>query len=217
MKKIVILFLGLLSFVSLSAQKDLDDVTEVFVFNEFMDGVAHFKDGTKGKSKMNYGTYTEKFYFLEDRTVMELANTDEISSVTLGQYVFEPVKSGMFYEKVEAGKGNLYIRWKTRINSIGKVGAYGIENRSGGVLSINRLRNPSRTDGLKINERVAELNQNMYYLKIKGKFKKISSFKDLAKMFGDHKDDIISYVEGNKLEFRNVDDVLKATTYAFGL
>jgi hypothetical protein len=190
-----------------------------FLFDKFEKGKIVYKKGDKiTESNFNYETIMEKMLFmLPDSTLLELAIPDIVDVIEIEGRTFEHMKDGMFYEKVEAGTGFLYIRWKSKVISEGKPGPYGTKPGTAHIENISQTTSMGSIYGLKLNEDFKVEPNNIYYLKADNKFKRFDSFDSLAKQFKKHKNEIKAYVKQENLSFKNTEDIEKAVAYAFQL
>jgi len=188
-----------------------------FLFDKFEKGkVIYIKGGQVTKGYFNYETITEKMLFmLQDSTIFEFARPDIITSVKIGNRTFDHIKNGLFYEKIKAGNGILYIRRRSRLIPEGKTGPYGTKPGTGAIDNISLITSMGSTYGLKSVENFNVEVSNSYYIKHKNKFRRFDSFVDLAKQFKNHEKEIRNFVKEQNLNFRNQEDIQKAIAYCF--
>lgn len=202
------------------AQKDMYEMKEIFLFDSFQDGVINFIISPSTKAKINYGTVSEKIYFLDkDSTILELTNFRGVSTVQIADRTFEHIKEGILYEKIVAGDFSFYIRWRTKYRLGAKTGAYGMQTETSSITNYSSIygQHSGETYHLKTNQQVKTSKNNEYYVKLNGKFKKFNSLNALAKLFKAHQDTIRKYIETEKLKFENIEDIQKAVAYAASL
>ena len=214
MKKLII-FLAVLFSLSVSAQTERK---EGMLFPEFQDGIVVFDDASRAKSTFNYYTIGEKmFYYDEDRKeVLTFANPSNIIGITIGDRFFEKATGNAFYERIKVGKDYFYIRWTSRVVSIGKKGAYGTRSQSTGITNYQMNDNVSRGDLAKFTQEDGTRNDMdfEFYLKINGTFRKFNSAKSLSKLIGGHLQELENFVRENNIDFKNSEDVAKLVAYA---
>lgn len=219
MKKNLILLLTFALATSSFALYGNSQINERFLFNDFDDGIVYFDTGHVTKAKLNYGTVSQLFYFVDkDSSVLVLKNISEITAIVIADHTFEKVKGGKFYEKIPIGNNFLYVNWKNKLISA-KIGAYGTENSIAPIDNYYTLSAGSANyiNALKFQENVKVLPANRYYIKEKGKFRSFSSFKELARIFKVSVKIMDRFVKYEKLNFNNVEDVEKAFMFAIKL
>ncbi|MDU1890365.1 MAG: hypothetical protein E6767_06705 [Dysgonomonas sp.] len=213
-KSLSFILLSILSLFSLSAQQEYYK----FLFDHFQKGKIVYTNSESRETKLNYETITEKIYFmLQDSTIWELAQPEKIALVYINDRAFEYINKGVFYERIKAGSGFLYVRWKSNVVSTGKEGGYGIKSNTGAIENINQTYGKGSIYGLKAAEDFKTVSRNMYYLKNKNKFKYFTSFNALAKQFKKHEATIKAYIKTEDLDFKKLKDIEKAVAYAYQL
>lgn len=215
MKKCILILLFSFFISSIYAQ---GEEFKRFLFDDFQKGkVIYKKDNQATEGKFNYETIIEKMLFImPDSTILEFAKPDIISHVIIGNRVFEHINKNLFYEQVNVGNGDLYIRWKSKVIAE-KEGPYGSKPATGRIDNISQTPWMGGTYSLKIAGEIKVESQNIYYIKLKNKFKRFDSFDSLAKQFKKNEKDIKSYVKDNNLNFKNIDDIKKALQYCYQL
>lgn len=214
MNKLSLTLFFLLSFLSLSAQQEYYK----FLLDNFGKGkIVYTNSGTR-EAILNYETVSENMLFmLQDSTIWELAEPEKIALIYIGDRVFEYVNKGIFYERIKIGNEFMYVRWKSSVISRGKEIGYGMVSATGAVDIADQAFGGGTLSELKSTEKFEAVSRNMYYLKIKNKFKSFNSFNALAKLFKKHETEIKRYVETENLNFNEVKDIEKTVNYAYKL
>jgi hypothetical protein len=196
--------------VFLFAQRDVSR----YVFEDFKEGKLVYKKGNAINSLFNYNTLDESMMFLSnDSTLYELTNTEEVLYANIDGRIFEHIKGGLFYERINAGKEAFYIRWKSKNISKGKSSGYGMTSQAGSISNIETFGKDGRMVKLGVNENFELKSENFYYIKIKKDFKRFSSADSLSKLFKNNADDIKEYAKRENLNFNNLEDIKKAVEY----
>lgn len=205
------LIIFLILSVSISAQ---ENINKKYLFDDFEAGKVIYKGSGFSNGHFNYNMISEKLEFIsDDGSVLELANPNVVSYAEVKGRILESVGNGVFYEKVVAGDGFLYIQWKQKVLSAGKKGGYGMASPTASIDNYKSVQAEGRTLKLTVEEDYTTVSNNTYYLKVKSKFKRFNSFNSLAKFFKDDEKEITAYVKTENLDFKNPDDVKKAVTY----
>jgi len=213
MKRFLFILLGSVLLTALHAQ---NEEQKRLLFDNFQKGkVLYEKNNQATESNFNYETIMEKMLFmLPDSTVYELARPDIVTNAIIGGRVFEHVKGGLFYERINLNNGTFYVRWKSKV--IGeKQGPYGSSQGNSRIDNVTQMASMGSIYNLKAGENVKVEPNNYYYIKQKDKFKRFDSFDSLAKMFKNREKDIKAYVKENNLSFKNLEDIKKAVEYSF--
>ena len=214
MKKYILILFALIPFLGLSAQQ----VFLSFFLDTFHNGEILYVNGGKRTAKLNYDKVTERALFMlldADSTILELANTSEVVELNFAGRTLEHVKNGLFYERIKTGQGFLYVRWKSTVISKGKAGGYGIRSATGAIDNVGQTVSGGRLYDLKSDEEFTLNSHNTYYLKIDGKFKRFNSFKALTKLFKKREKEIKAYIEAEKPDFDNQEDIKKVVEYCY--
>lgn len=203
------LVISLILSVSISAQEN-----KKYLFDDFETGKVVYKGSGFSSGRFNYNIISEKLEFIsDDGSVLVLANPNVVSYAEINGRILESVGNGIFYEKVVAGDGFLYIQWKSKVTSKGKKGGYGMASPTASIDNYKSVQAEGRILNLTVDEDYTTTPNNTYYLKIKNKFKRFNSFGSLAKLFKDKEEAITTYVKTDNLDFKNPDDIKKAVAY----
>lgn len=185
MKRLV-LFLGLTILCTLaSAQND-----PLFIFEQFLNAKIHFKNRSITVVPMNYDAANDKMYFKRDGQLMELIQLETVDSVVWAKKLcFIPYEKG-FLEKVTLRHGTVYIHWQIRNINIGSIGALGVITQAK-VDQVFSARNKSKYSA----DIYRQKNRNDYYLSIDGSLKKVTTLKQILKLFPGQEAAIEAFVE----------------------
>lgn len=211
--KIRLILLLLIS--ALSSTLLAQDKKTPFLFDKFEKGTLFFKDGTRGESLFNYNTVDEKLVFISpDSAVMEIANPSKTTIAKIGERVFEHVRNGMYYERIEVAPNTLlYVRWHSTMLSEGKAGAYGTKSTASSVESKSSMYGTSGYAELSVNESFAVKSKNNYFMKVKNKFKNVTDVSSFVKLFKENKEDVEKYIKEENIDWGNLEDVKKTVAY----
>lgn len=220
MKKIIFLAAALFACMAAQAQsyyfaepteesqKMLDSVK--YVVPEFVNGTIFFDNGEQYIGPINIFTLTQKIHFKnENGEVMELTNNLDVSSVFIKGRTFLNSRYG--YLEVLEAVGEVFMGEIKNINIISeaKEGAMGSKSQTTSIQSIDFMERPNGTwmdftEGKKIPYSYKKIP----YVYKKGNFQKASK-KFFIKNFPDKKGFIEDYLQNNKVDFENVQDVRK--------
>ena len=207
MKKSIIYLLLLFSLPALAQT----EWREGMLFPEFKAGIVVFDDGSKAKSTFNYYTVEEKMFYWDEtrKATMTFANTSNILGIDIDGRFFEKARDNAFYERIDVDSNYFYVRWKSRLVSVGKKGAYGTRSQSAGITNYQRNEDASRGDFARFTQEDGTRNDvdSEFYLKINGTFKKFDSAKSLSKLIGRPLQELENFVQENNINFKQIEDV----------
>ena len=108
--------------------------------------------------------------------------------------------------------GTAFIHWQIKSVNIGSIGALGqiTQAKVERVYSSDTWRTPN-ADIYKLK------NQNDYYLLLDGSLKKVTTLKQILKLFPDYKADIEAFVEERQINMRMPQAVLDLLDYCLNL
>ena len=169
----------------------------VFIFKQFVHAKIHFKNRSITVVPMNYDAVNDKMYFQRDGQLMELMQLDRIDSVVWAKQFCFVCHDQKFLEKVTLKNGTAFIHWQVRSVNVGAIGAMGrvTQAKVERVYSSESWRNHSA-------DIYKQKNQNDYYLLWDGSLKKVTTLKQILKLFPDHKADIEAFVEEQKIKMQ---------------
>ena len=209
------LFLSLffsLFWVSLELQAQEDNV---YIFDEFKNGKAVYKNGAVVYAKLNYDPLNQRMLFLSpsDNALLEIVNPSDISYINIEGRMFAQIKGNLFYERVNYNNFIFYIQWRYKAVSEGKPSGYGMTSTTSAITSVSVINKEGRAIPLNVSEKFNYKPDNFYYIKINNTQKRFSSPDSLAKLFKVHKEEIKKYIKENKLDFDNPEDIKSAVEY----
>ena len=184
----------------------------VFIFKQFVHAKIHFKNRSITVVPMNYDAVNDKMYFKRDGQLMELMQLSSIDSVVWAKKFCFVYHEQKFLEKVQLKNGTAFIHWQVRNVNVGSIGALGqvTQAKVDRVYSSKSWRDHS-SDIYKLK------NQNDYYLLLDGSLKKVTTLKQILKLFPKHKADIEAFVEEQQTNMQMPQSVLDLLDYCLNL
>ena len=184
----------------------------VFIFKQFVHAKIHFKNRSITVVPMNYDAVNDKMYFKRDGQLMELMQLSSIDSVVWAKKFCFVCHEQKFLEKVQLKNGTAFIHWQVRNVNVGSIGALGqvTQAKVDRVYSSKDWRDHS-SDIYKLK------NQNDYYLLLNGSLKKVTTLKQILKLFSKHKADIELFVEKQQTNMQMPQSVLELLDYCLDL
>ena len=184
----------------------------VFIFKQFVHAKIHFKNRSITVVPMNYDAVNDKMYFKRDGQLMELMQLSSIDSVVWAKKFCFVYHEQKFLEKVQLKNGTAFIHWQVRNVNVGSIGALGqvTQAKVDRVYSSKSWRDHSSY--------IYKLkNQNDYYLLLDGSLKKVTTLKQILKLFPKHKADIEAFVEEQQTNMQMPQSVLDLLDYCLNL
>ena len=191
----------------------------LFIFDQFINAKIHFKNHSVTVAPMNYDAANDKMYFKQGNDLMELTNAALIDSISwAGKRCFVPYDQG-YLERVKLENGTVFIQWRIKNINVGSKGAMGTVTQAK-VEQVNiRALGVFSAEDARINSAdvYQKKTRNDYYLSINGNLKKVSTIKQLIKLYPNHKSAIESFVENEKIKMEEPLSVLQLFDYCMGL
>ena len=205
---------ALCSFWQLRAQAD----TASFLFDKYEDAQVVLRAGGELKSKMNYNIVANKFYFVDpqDKQVKELANPGDILLIKIAVRTFSPYSNGAGIEMLPT-KPVVYVQYKASARKEAPVGAYGTRSETTAVQSYGSVMSNGQSYQLQGEKMIVGNRHHIYWVKKDDKMKQFRNFKQFAKIYSKHRAEIEKYIGENKVNFENVDQIVKLCSYADSL
>ena len=184
----------------------------VFIFKQFVHAKIHFKNRSITVVPMNYDAVNDKMYFKRDGQLMELMQLSSIDSVVWAKKFCFVYHEQKFLEKVQLKNGTAFIHWQVRNVNVGSIGALGqvTQAKVDRVYSSKSWRDRS-SDIYKLK------NQNDYYLLLDGSLKKVTTLKQILKLFPEYKVEIETFVREQKTNMQMPQSVLDLLDYCLNL
>ena len=184
----------------------------VFIFKQFVHAKIHFKNRSITVVPMNYDAVNDKMYFKRDGQLMELMQLSSIDSVVWAKKFCFVYHEQKFLEKVQLKNGTAFIHWQVRNVNIGSIGALGQITQA----KVDRAY--SSKSWRDYNSDVYKLkNKNDYYLSLDGSLKKVTTLKQILKLFPKYKADIEAFVEEQQTNMQMPQSVLDLLDYCLNL
>ena len=205
---------ALCSLWQLRAQAD----TASFLFDKYEDAQMLLRAGGELKSKMNYSIVVNKFYFIDpqDKQVKELANPGDILLIKIAGRTFYPESNGAGIEMLPT-KPVVYVQYKATARKEAPMGAYGTRSETTAVQSYGTITSNGQSYKLEGEKIIVSNRHHVYWVEKDDKMKQFRNFKQLAKIYSKHRAEVEKYIEDNKVNFEDVDQIVKLCAYADSL
>lgn len=228
MKNAIILFLTLITIQAFSQvpekvnENNYYSLNSQYLFNQFIDGEVHFKNGLITEGELNYNVLVGEFHYIEDGILKTFSDYDlnRISKISIGQKQFI-IKSNIIYQILYADI-MILLRSKTAVQKDlnQNEGAYGtssntVTNKKITTLShaighemekgaIVNFKDELNDLEIKIDETLKLLYNNKIYSANK---------KTFYETFPSHKEAIKDYIQTEKIKFKSPDSIIKLIAF----
>lgn len=190
------------------------DSLSSFLFNDYHDAVVHFHDGKKSAEKVNYNLLESALYFIDarDGQIKVVADYRGIDSLVIAGRTFL-LDGKEALEKVSAAPV-IYIRFNANSTYKPDPTAYGGSSQLSAVDTYSSGRYQAKWVDLKDKERQVSQVYHDYLIEKDGKRKRISSFKQLYRLYPAHREALEKYVADRGADFNDVGLMITLCRYA---
>lgn len=215
MNKFAILLVLLLIVESNKLLAQVD--SSQFLLRNFEKGQVFFKDGRVFDASLNYSLFVKKFLFQDqqDKSIKEFSEPDMVSTIKIGKRVFLPTQNGA--TEILQDNPFISVQYKGSLKREGKEVGYGGRSETSAVDGLATYH--SGNTGYKLETEKFILNRidKIFCIEHNGKQYRFLSEKQFLKAFPNQKRELMKYIEENKIDFKEIDKVLKLYNYAVTL
>jgi len=212
-----LLFLLLLPFTLFGQEVFLSNG---FIFPDFKMGTVVFNNGSLVAAPLNYNCFKNEMIFKnQDSTVMTLADPSAIKVIKIGERFFVYSGLGAFYEEIQAGDTFFYIQWRQQQFEDGKLvdnGGYsGASALSGGLANVGVINGQGAGNyaNLRLDMKYDVKDDNLYFIKVKERYRSFNSAKTLSKFFKGHELEIDAFAKEQNINFIKPADIGKIVEF----
>lgn len=199
-----------LSPIALRAQKS------VFLFDDYMPGTVHMRNGAKADALLNFDASNRKVFYKEQDVIMELEGLEDVGSVTINGRSFSNINN-TFIEPVKVGRETVFVFWKLKEQPIGKKGAYGMTSQTNARTYTSFALQSTATTRREVTDVTEIVCQNEYWVFQGEKILKVRDLKSFLKAFPGKEDAIKEHTESQGFEFSDPQAVLTLFEFAYTL
>lgn len=216
MKKLLILWFSLTCILSnVSAQ---EKIKEGFLFDQFKNGNIYYQDGRQFINiPLNYNLITHQFVFIDKKDgnqEKEFTEPGMIVAIEIDKRTFLPPSEGA--TEIIQAEPPFYVSYEGTIRKT-KATSYGGETMTASVDTYSQIRGVGTIGGTEGTKQSLAATNKVYKIKVGKKNKRFSSKKDFLKLFPEKKEALEKYIEEQKIDFENVDQVLGLYNYTLRL
>ena len=179
---------------------------EIYKYAEFMDGVVHLRDGTFGVAKLNYNSLFGEMQFIDPKgDTLSLSDEKNISVISIKEDTF-------YYEdgciELVANYGEVKLAAKRIFSFSNRTKSGGLnQSGSGEIETYTTFSSRQSFKDITITETLTFSERVIYYFGDHYNHFMAASKKNLFKMYGEHKNKISKYLDENKVNFRDGEDM----------
>ena len=184
------------------------------LYPDFRQATVYMHNRTRIIAPMNYDLGTDKMYYKDGETVMELSLENPVDSIVwAGEHSFV-LMDGKFCERMRLGGKPVLVQWRLKKVSIGKSGALGYNTQSNNVTEMNLagmgMYGAGETGSV---ENFKFTNGNVYYVPTEKGVRRVSSLKQLYKAFPEKADAAKAYIRDRSLDLTRHEDFMELLAF----
>lgn len=191
--------------------KDIVPQKEIFQYPNFVQGVVVFRDGTSAPGKLNYNRLVAEIQFIDPKgDTLSLANEKNILISLIGTDTF--YFSDGYVRQLTTGphlKIGERIAFKEFIN---KPGAYGLSSATTATNTVSDLLN-LRSQKLEVSQELVLVKNTNYLLGDKFNWFVVADKNTVLRFLPGKKGEIEDFIDKNKTNFNNGDDLVKLAKF----
>lgn len=111
----------------------------------------------------------------------------------------------------------VYVQYKATARKEAPMGAYGTRSETTAVQSYGTITSNGQSYKLEGEKIIVSNRHHVYWVEKDDKMKQFRNFKQLAKIYSKHRAEVEKYIEDNKVNFEDVDQIVKLCAYADSL
>ena len=186
---------------------------KIYRFPQFVNGKVFFRDGSLSEARLNYNYINAEIEFIDPKNDTLAISKDQmmnIREVLIDSAVF--VYNDGYMELVtKSNLGKLYRKQEYVVSRREKIGAYNIPTATSAIDNYGTFVDEYGVfyPGLKIRENITLVLRTRYYMDNKSVNFSRASRRNMLDMYRSHRDELRKYIDDNKVDFRNGDDLKK--------
>ena len=186
---------------------------QLYLFQNFEDGVVIKKNGAFARGKLNYNLVVGQMQFIDPATEERLALADiaTVATVSISGRSFIPLSArGEFLEILVDGANSLGVKRRTITRTYGKEGAYGVIHTSASIESVQTLPLSERpAEAFSVSNYQLISSQSLFYLVTNGKRKLIQNKKTILNAYPKSvRPQIDQYISDSNIDLRNEQELI---------
>jgi hypothetical protein len=188
-----------------------------YLFPDFQNGRVVLKDKKVINCQLNYNFLLDEILFIDvNGNKMALANSDDVSYISLNNRIFIATSKG-YFEVIVREVVSLLYKWTCNFIEKGKGGALGISSDAPSIYQMNQISFDARTWKLDVDKEAVVTVEVFPYLKVKSKYILVKGAKDFIRAFPGKRSEIKLFIDQNSVDFRKEADLKSLTKYCNSL
>lgn len=189
---------------------------QAYYYENFQDGNVVFLSGVINSGNLNYNMLSGEIEFINSKKdTLELANMYTVAMVTIGtdSFYYDRKEKVLLKLLEDYTDTKLLVKEKYELSNIKSVGAYGLETNSQAPNSTRDLQFDKTQQKLKQNETLVYSTKPVYYLSNSNSFVTANK-SNILKVFPRHKAAVRDYIDKNRINFKDEEDLKKLLQFA---
>ncbi len=178
-----------------------------YVLAAFTQGKVLEKNGSSTTAMLNYNTLTREMVFASGEKYLAIAEPEKVDTVFIGARTFIPEEK-QFYEVLVKGKYPLAVTFSSSLEEEGNNIGYGMTSTTSSSSPLRTMMKNGSAYGLKLPDGYSIKTTTAYWLKVEGKWQRVTGFNQIAKALPEKKALINETVKAKKLEFNDTGDLV---------
>jgi hypothetical protein len=191
--------------------REIVPTKEIFQYPNFIQGVVVFRDGTSAPGKLNYNMLVAELQFIDPKgDTLSLANEATILIALIGKDTF--YYSQGYVRQLASGQ-HLKIGERVAFKEfINKPGAYGLSSATTATNNVSDLLN-RRSQQLNVSQEIVLVKNTNYLLGDKFNWFVIADKHTVLRFLPDKRPEIEEFIQKNKTNFNNGEDLVKLAKF----
>ena len=189
-------------------EKILDVIpqNEIYKYAKFMDGIVLLRSGAFGVARLNYNSLFGEMQFIDPRgDTLSLSDEKNISLISIKKDTF-------YYEdgciELLANYGDVKLAAKRIFSFSNRTKSGGLnQSGSGEIETYTTFRSSQSFKDITITETLTFSERIIYYFGDRYNHFVAASKKNLFKIYGEHKNRLSKYLDENKINFKDKEDM----------
>lgn len=200
-----------------------------YLYPEFKTGTVHFTTNEKSTASLNYNILLNEIHFIDNKGInkedlktendffensMSLDLTD-ISHVTIGDDYFINTNRGIMYLIMDTDQVKLLRNDAIKMSGQSNIGAYGMQSQTSSVERRSSTPSERARRGSDFKQEVVTeySRETRFYLLTENRIRNANQ-KGFEKTFRDKRDEIRDFVDKNKIDFEDENDLIELLRFS---
>jgi hypothetical protein len=178
----------------------------------FTKSVIKLKSGEIKTAVLNYNTVNQEMVFMQDKQFYVLDDPQLIDSVFMANRTFVPMEKG-FYEVLYKGQVALFKQHKSYTESEGYPIGYGAKSQTTSPNYVKQIYGGKGAIDLRVAPGVKVVDDSQYWVRMNFQMRPFENKKNFVKIFPEKEKEINDFINKNKINFKEIEDVKRLGIY----